>query len=424
LFATAYVGFGRVGVLAFDPSTMSEGQTGSNALFWVSRIHETLKEADAGTWPQTRNRHFSPQGGGVRSIVYTPDPQGARMSRNRNQNRFDTGCAQAATNYVMEFLYQGIKPLSIWWVIFLLTTLAVLLGPLDYKLLKRKDRLPLTWLTCTFWIALFTVGAYYGVQALRGGDMELRVVSVLDSIEDGDHTWSTNYCGLFAPYSDDYKLKGLQPNQWWSGISPTQRSIYQYNQEMAARKIYCLQHDGGNLPYSLPINIWTVQCLLNEASAEKLPFAAEAWYENGQVAVDIVNESEAAIRNAYVLLGDDRGFDLGPIAAGATRRFVKTPISMRRWPELESGRYRDSQPGRSNYMRSFQENDAFFAQGSLQRTRAIKDYLARGAAVVCAEYEQAPVSFAVDARSCKQNHIQLTRLVVFPKQQKEETVND
>ncbi|MEA3225643.1 MAG: hypothetical protein U9Q07_06795, partial [Planctomycetota bacterium] len=34
LFATAYAGFGRVSVLAFDPSTMSDRQTASNAMFW------------------------------------------------------------------------------------------------------------------------------------------------------------------------------------------------------------------------------------------------------------------------------------------------------------------------------------------------------------------------------------------------------
>ncbi|GAH84342.1 unnamed protein product, partial [marine sediment metagenome] len=65
----------------------------------------------------------------------------------------------------------------------------------------------------------------------------------------------------------------------------------------------------------------------------------------------------------------------------------------------------------------FKHQDAFFAQGCLQRTRAINAYLAHGAAVVCAEYDQAPVSFAVDDRSCKYDHIQLARLVVFPKEQ-------
>ena len=60
----------------------------------------------------------------------------------------------------------------------------------------------------------------------------------------------------------------------------------------------------------------------------------------------------------------------------------------------------------------------------MQRTQAISAYLEHGAAVVCVEYDQAPVPFAVDARSCKYDHIQLARLVVFPREQNEETGND
>jgi hypothetical protein len=302
--------------------------------------------------------------------------------------------------------------------------LAILLGPVDYKLLKRKGRLPLTWLTCTFWIALFTVGAYYGVQALRGGDMELRVVSVLDGIEDADHAWSTDYCGLFAPYSDDYKLKGLQNNQWWSGIAPTQQSIWQYNRETAGRRVYCFQHDGGNVPYSLPINIWTIQCLLNESPVERLPFSAEVQRQGQEAVVNIVNESESPILDAYVFLEENRGVSLGPVPAGASKQFRKKTRAMRIWDGYEADRYRNYSSGRNRYVGKFQNKDAFFAQGSMQRTLAINDYVARGAAVVCAEYDQAPVSFAVDARSCKENHVMVARLVVFPKEQKEVTVND
>lgn len=422
LFATACAGFGRVGVLAFDPSTMSDGQAGRNALFWVSRIEEILKPA--GTSPRPGRNRQGLSGPGGRSIVFVEDTESAQADRPRSQNRFDMGQVQNANNQVMEFLYQGIKPLSIWWVILLLTTLAILLGPLDYKLLKRKDRLPLTWLTCTFWIALFTVGAYYGVQALRGGDMELRVVSVADGIAGSDHMWSTDYCGLFAPYSDDYRLKGLQPNQWWSGIAPTEQSVYQHNREAASRRIYCFQHDGGNIPYSLPINIWTIQCLLNEAPAQKLPFAAEVQRQGDQIVVNMVNESESSILNAYVFLGNNRGADLGPVPAGASKQFRTKSRPMGMWDSSDSGRYRNSSTGQRRYSGKFQSENAFFAQGCMQRTRAISDYLARGAAVVCAEYDQAPVSFAVDARSCKEDHVQLVRLVVFPKEQKEETVND
>jgi len=422
LFATAYAGFGRVSVLAFDPSTMSDKQRAHSARFWVSRI-DTILEQEAAMSYGNRGRRY-PSNRMARTIEYSGDPDRASRNDPRSQNRFDVGQAHGANNAVMEFLYQGIKPLSIWWVILLLGILAVLLGPVDYKLLKRKGRLPLTWVTCTFWIALFTVGAYYGVQALRGGDMELRVVSVIDGIEDGDHAWSTNYCGLFAPYSDDYRLSGLQENQWWSGIAPTQESIYQYNREVAGRRIYCFQHDGGNIPYSLPINIWTIQCLLNESPAEKLPFDADVNYDGDEVVVSIANHSESAIENAYVFLESNRGVNLGPVPAGAELEFRKQSRPMRIWDSYDQGRYRNFSSGRQRYVGNFRNNDAFFAQGCLQRTRAMSDYLARGAALVCAEYDQAPVSFTVEGHSCSQNHVQLARLVVFPKEQREEAGND
>ena len=422
LFATGYAGFGRVSILAFDPSTMSDGQTARSSPFWVSRIKTILGDDPAQSRNGRGRRLQSRQM--ARTIEFSGDSGGASRDNTRSQNRFEVGQAHGANNAVMEFLYQGIKPLSIWWVILLLSVLAVLLGPVDYKLLKRKGRLPLTWVTCTFWIALFTAGAYYGVQALRGGDMELRVVTVIDGIEDGDHAWSTNYCGLFAPYSDDYSLSGLQENQWWSGIAPTQESIYQYNREVAGRRIYCFQHDGGNVPYSLPINIWTIQCLLNESPAEKLPFDAEVNYDGDEVVVSIANRSESAILNAYVFLENNRGVNLGPVPAGAEKEFRKQSMPMRIWDNYDQGRYQNYSSGRQRYAGNFKNNDAFFAQGCLQRTRAMSDYLARGAALVCAEYDQAPISFAVEDHSCRQNHVQLARLVVFPKEQREETGND
>ena len=97
---------------------------------------------------------------------------------------------------------------------------------------------------------------------------------------------------------------------------------------------------------------------------------------------------------------------------------------MRMWDSFDSGRYRSTGAGQRYNTARFQNSNAFSAQGCIQRTRAISDYLARGAAVVCVEYDQAPVSFGVDARSCKEDHVQLARLVVFPKEQAEDETND
>jgi hypothetical protein len=386
LFATAYCGFGKVGVLAFDPSTMSDRQKSNTARLWVRCITSLLESAGSSS---------------ERTIEYVADAERYFDRPDYDTRRYEIGPAQSASNVVMEHLYSiaQMRPLSIWWVVLLLTLLAVLLGPVDYFILKRKDRLPLTWLTCAFWIALFTVGAYYGVQKLRGGKLQLRVVSVLDGIEDSKYKWSTLYCGLFAPYSGDYQLEQLAANQWWSGIAPMEQQIWAYGRESGSREIHCYQHDGGNLPFSLPVNIWTMQCLLNESTIEKLPFSAQVKQQGDEIILSITNDSDSPISRGYVALRDEHGFSFGSVPAHTERQF--------RGQLLTYYQYASSL---SNI-----KQGALSAQGCWQRTRVISGYLAGGAAMVCAEYEQPPVPFAVKDRSCGYDHIQLVRLVVFPK---------
>ncbi|MBW7988931.1 MAG: hypothetical protein FVQ84_02765 [Planctomycetes bacterium] len=421
---------------------MTNKQRVNSSMFWVGRIREILEDSHIAPVrperpiprPAVRNRSGRstmpvPRSELERYAYTMPSSRSIRFTENseniddnsrlqRQQRQYEVGRAQTANNAVMEYLYNisEMRPLSIWWVILLLITLAVLLGPVDYKMLKSKDCLPLTWLTCSFWIMLFTVGAYYGVQALRGGKMQLRVVSVLDGIESSNQAWSTDYCGLFASGSDDYEFEGLNDNQWWSGIAPSQQSIGAYNREISGRKIYCFQHDGGNLPYSLLINIWTIQCLLNESPLEQLPFNAQVERNGNEVVVSIVNDSNTPILSGYALFGNDRGINFGSVPANASKQFRSQLHTMKLWNNNidRYQKYRSAQRSRSV---SFKSEEAFFAQGSLQRTQTIGAYLARGAAMVCVQYDKAPVSFAVKDRSCSYDHIQLARLVVFPQEQ-------
>lgn len=424
LFGTCYYGFGRVGVLAFDPSTMTNSQIANSSQFWVSAIRTVIESnnssgnVSASIRPSTSfrssaNRPFR----SIRSVSEaSTNPNRQNRNLTKPTNRYEVGLAYGANNAVMDHLYNisEMRPLSIWWVILLLGTLAVLLGPVDYKILKRLDRLPLTWLTCTFWIVLFSVGAYYGVRALRGGKLQMRVVSVLDGIENNDLAWSTNYSGLFASRSDDYQIEGLRRNQWFSGIAPTEDFIWEYNQNVARRNIYCIQHDGGNLPYSLPVNIWTMQCLLDESMIEKLPFKAEVQNNGDEIVVNITNDSDSQIKRGYVMLDRGRGIMFRQVPPNSSRQFSDRAYNLRIWEGLDINRYRQFSRRGNNSVR-FKDEDTFFAQGCLQRTRAIEDYLAGGAAVVCVMYDKTPTPFKIKDRSCDYSHIQLARLVVFPK---------
>ena len=416
LFAVGNAGFGKVGVLGFDPEEFNSYQDINSSRFWAKLIQSVLKTEGSVDNTILAERKIEYVKDTSANIDRNGNPvyiSGGKAIRSVNQNYFEIGSAYSLNNKVMEFLYQEIKPLSVWFVILLLGALAILLGPVDYKFLKHIDRLPLTWLTCSFWIILFTVGAYYGVQYVRGGKMQLRVVSVIDGIKDEKAAWSTQYSGLFASKSDSYELDNLKPNEWWSGIAPTQGQIYSFSNELGGRRIYCIQEDGGNLPESLPVNIWDIQCMLTEAPLDKMPLSADIQRQGDEIIATIKNESDAVIINGYILTEKGRGIRFDSIPAHDVKEFRLRIQPLGFWENNIRDFTAISQySGMSST--SFRNEAAFFAQGTLQRTQAMNNYLNEGASIVCVTYENAPVSFKIKKHSFSEEHIQMARLVVFP----------
>ena len=427
LYGAGYAGFGRVAVLGFDPSGLRTEQTRRTAEFWTGQI-TTCLDAQPTTPAPLPTPYGNQAGTGCRRTIMLKALAPSDTGQQRvDENRMRIGIAQDASNRVMEYLYQlrQMRPVSIWWVILTLSALAVLLGPVDYLVLKRLDKLPYTWLTSTGWILIFTVGAYYGVQYLRGGTMQLRAVSVLDGIADSNCAWATYYTGLFAPRSDDYQLDGLKATQWWAGISPTREEIWGFQREAAMRQIYCVQQDGANLPVSLPINIWTIQSLLGETPLDRTPFAASVQRRESTAAVEIANLSDSLITGGFVLWADGYA-DLGPIPAHSTQTFDVPTRPFNAWGDSMRSDGRPTRiPGtlvgisapRYPGTLGQEAHSAFLAQGCLARTLVMHDYLKHGAALACVAFDKAPAPFAVKNRSYDVNHIQYARQLVLNRRQ-------
>jgi hypothetical protein len=421
LCGAAYAGFGRVAVLGFDPSELGDRQARHRSQFWTNQIFSCLAGQPAASARAARDgdRSFS---GCSRTIVLKEQVPGVDGRRNANANLYRISVAQEAGNRVMDHLYQisQMRPLSIWWVILTLSALAILLGPVDYFVLKRLDKLPYTWLTASGWIVLFTVGAYYGVQYLRGGAMQVRAVSVLDSIADSNCAWATYYAGLFAPRSDEYRLDGLRPDQWWAGAAPTRNEIWGSQREAGTRQLRCLQEDGANLPVSVPISIWTMQSLLGECPLNRAPFAAKVRHEQDTVTVEISNTSDSRISCGFVLWADGCA-DFDEVPAHATQRFKLAARRFNPWTDgIRPGGPPDPTPAAwygltiPRYPPSLgdQAANAFLAQGCLNRSLAMHGCLRLGAALVCVAFDNAPPPFAVKNRSYQTDHMQYARQLV------------
>ncbi len=419
LYGAGYAGFGWVAVLGFNPSQLSEAQGGRSAAFWTRLIGACCPSRSSAA----SDLQFA---GGRRIILAEQAPQTGGNARS-GDNYYRISVSQNASNEVMEYLYrlEQMKPLSIWWIVLTLMTLALLLGPVDYFVLKRLDKLPYTWLTSTGWIIVFTVGAYFGVQWLRGGAMEVRAVTVLDGIADSNCAWATSYTGLFASRSGDYRLGGLRPNQWWSGISPMRQELWSYQRDAGMQQIHCVQADGGNLPVSLPVNMWTVQPLLSEWALDRMPFTVSVEHQGRDAVVEIRNTSDSAIQRGYVLF-EDTCADLGPVPAHTIQRFDVRTRPFRSWqpsgprPSSTTRRLPPNTVTAGDTPRypgplGEAANDAVLAQGCLGRTLAMHQYLDFGAALVCVVFENAPLPVEVKDRTYAVNHIQMARQLVLPK---------
>ena len=426
VFATGYSGFGRVGVLSFNPSTSAGITTNDPMKFWVNLISSILvdpsmpkqdqqlpnkNEEDRYNYNQIRFELNKIHATSMRDII-----EGVKIDENNNSyysNTYGIGLEQAGSNTVMEYLLNipQMRPLSIWWVILLLVLLAVLLGPVDYIVLKKLDRQPLTWLTCTFWIVLFTVGAYYGVQALRSGELQYRSVCVTDSIASDGSTFSTTHAGIFAPKSDKYNFDGIKDGQWWSAISMEQRDMYFYNRQNATRNVYCMQYDGTNLPYSMPINIWTMQCLLCEEPEDDFPMRANISISDGNVALEITNRSNANFEKGYVFVKDSKVFEFGPVDKLSTKKFDGSLKNRKIWESNNKNNY----DAMIRYINPILNNEeAYIAKGSLDRTKALRAMLERGAAVICVETNTQEPAIRVKDKQCQYTNRNLYRLLVFP----------
>jgi len=151
-----------------------------------------------------------------------------------------------------------------------------------------------------------------------------------------------------------------------------------------------------------------MQCLLCESPLQGVPITATVQRIGDEAVVSITNHSEQTLSRGAVRFDQNMVMQFGSVGAGQTKEF-RSKLSQN--PNWTTGRSKRT----SQHSIGFKTDNAYFAQGSLQRTRTIGGYLQLGAAVVCAEYDEAPVSFELAEHKYKDTHIQLVRLVVFPK---------
>jgi hypothetical protein len=250
----------------------------------------------------------------------------------------------------------------------LLAVYILVVGPLNYLVLRWRKRLHLAWVTIPLLTLLFAAGAFALGYALRGSDVILNKVSVVGLQADGNAS-IRSYVGLFSPSQRSYEievpgshlLSPLNPdyNPWGpGGLSTTGEMVFVQGPAGAVR--------------GLAVNQWSMQALMVEGSWPAFgQIEGDLQLEGGAVTGRVRNATGYTLNDAVLILGNAfaRLGDLAPGQEAAIKMEVSditsqpfgSPLSYRLF-EAEF-----SKPGPNGVSREVQLKqtliDSLFQQG-------------------------------------------------------------
>jgi hypothetical protein len=374
------LGLGSIVLVPFDCSTLLIHDQQRATTFWKPLL-------DGAVDLSRRDEASSP------SFYYDPSQQ------HRGQ------AASAIMNHIGDVPGAGRFGFS--WVTLVMVGLMVVVGPLDWIVLKRLGRQPWTWITTGGWIGLVTLGALYLGHILKSGDLHFRTLRMVDQV--GDSTIAAvDTVAIYSPRTAEYELK-TDPETWWEPLTAEQ---HDYGRGMRT-DIDFHQDYRGNTPETMRINVWNLRFLTSDTPTSAAPFVqADVRYERrdngaGQIIGTIKNVGGSPLKQLY--LRAPAGFCLlegARIEPGATFEVNAPLISYPVSP-------RPQNPWESHYQPSPVWPETLFRLAAQRSSRI--DNLVRSRKpilVVYAECDSAQALAQLQPSPTAQWHVQLVRAVV------------
>ncbi len=221
----------------------------------------------------------------------------------------DMSPRQMLSNAVNNALYNlpSLDLPSARWLTILLGIYIVLVGPVNYFILRSRKKLYLAWITIPSITLLFS-GMSFGLgYAMRGTDLIINKIAIARA-QPGSPAQVYSYIGLFSPANLTYEIEVegdhlLSPmmmdyyDPWATNLPDTQEITY-------------LQGNPG-LVRGLAINQWSMQNFMTEGSWEIGDLLGELVLVDGKLTGELTNRSVynfqdvvVVLRNNFVRLGD------------------------------------------------------------------------------------------------------------------------
>lgn len=186
-------GAGRVTLVAIDLDRSPFLEFASRAEFWNVLLKEAgAAKASVGSTRQRNNVYY-----GAGSQSDTEDELATEV-----RTHIDT--------------FEGVPVISFGWVAVFILLYTLLIGPVEYFILKKVfKRLELTWITFPIIVLTVSAIAYFTAYSLKGNDLKINKMDLVDvdpaSNRVYGHTWFT----VFSPRIETYTV-GTEPAVGWA----------------------------------------------------------------------------------------------------------------------------------------------------------------------------------------------------------------
>jgi hypothetical protein len=182
-------------------------------------------------------------------------------------------------------------------LIVLLAAYILLIGPINYLVLRRLDRREWAWLTMPVLVIAFTVGAYGFGTALRGNDVIVNEVAIVHGAAGATDGTGQIYLGVFSPSRGQYQIR-VPGGALLS--SPINGDIF--GGTGVASQLDVLQGDPARVR-DLDVGFGSLRTIRAETAVTVPLVQTDLRIEDGHLTGTVKNASDEKLENAAVILG-------------------------------------------------------------------------------------------------------------------------
>jgi len=298
------IGFGEVIFVAFDPTRNPFATWDGAPRFWdwlldLSPAETKAVSASSAAEPVARNIRVSRSGRGY----YSGDGQ---------------GISQMLLSAVNQFA--EVKPISFAFVVGFLAAYVILVGPVDYFVLKKLKHLEWTWFTFPAIAIAATVVAFAAISSGRVARAYVNQVSIADWSADGKFHRGHTMSALISPKNDYYDVSYKMPGCTLYQAEASYDRYMMGGMTFSSRFDLVDQPETGMTALNVFMPVWSPRTFWGRWQTDhpsEPPFKVSLAFSDDGIAGSVTNVTKQTIESAF-FIHRDGVCRLGTIKAGGT----------------------------------------------------------------------------------------------------------